>query len=45
VRCSGEVWQCVLEGARFLCLEEHKGHAGAEQNDVRGPVFNQNLAL
>lgn len=39
----GEIREGIAEGERVGCLDEHKGHAGAEKGDVsavvRGKVF------
>lgn len=34
VRCFGEVREGFTECARIGCLENHEGHAGAEEDDV-----------
>jgi len=41
VRCFGEVWECFAECAGIRGLEDHKGHAGAEEDDVGGFVFGE----
>ena len=40
-----EVWQSGFQGQRVRGLEEEKGHAGAEQDDVRFGVGAQFLVL
>ena len=45
VGCFGEVGEGFEECARVRGLEEHKGHAGAEEDDVGGFVFGEEFAF
>ena len=41
MRGSREVGKSLAEGAGVRCLEEHEGHAGAEEDDVGGLVLGK----
>lgn len=45
VGCLGEVGKGVFEGEGIGCLNEHKGHGGAEEDDLSIFVLSEVFTL